>query len=106
MVERTVVMGAVVAAVAIMAVGCGDSKDSDENAGGGEAGSGGNGATGGSSGSGGSGAMQSVDDKAVLDCADRTAVVTDYLAHDLATDSENYYWLGTNRSEERRVGKE
>jgi hypothetical protein len=35
-------------------------------------------------------------ERAVIDCADRTVVVEDYFAHDLAADSENYYWLGTS----------
>lgn len=56
---------------------------------------GGSGGSGGSAGTSGAGAGPSVRDEAVLDCGDRTLIVEDYFAHDLATDSENYYWLGT-----------
>jgi hypothetical protein len=68
--------------------GAGDS-DADDGGNGGSSGGG----TGGTSGS---GATPSVVERAVVDCADRSVVVEDYFAHDLATDSENYYWLGTS----------
>ena len=74
--------------VGLAGAGCAD----DAGQGGGGAGEAG--ATG-SSGTSGAGARPNVEDEAVLDCGDRTLIVEDYLAHDLATDSQNYYWLGT-----------
>ncbi|HWA72995.1 MAG TPA: hypothetical protein VG937_11690 [Polyangiaceae bacterium] len=55
---------------------------------------GGAGGLSGSGGSGGGGGKTSVDKQAVLSCDDRTLVATSGFAHDLATDSLNYYWLG------------
>jgi hypothetical protein len=75
--------------VALAGTGCGgDEGERDGSGGSGQAG------TGGSAGTGGGGAQQGVDE-AVVECGDATVVIQDYLAHDLATDSENYYWLGT-----------
>jgi hypothetical protein len=51
--------------------------------------------TGGSAGTTGSGAQPNVDE-AVLECGDAQLIIEDYFAHDLAADSQNYYWLGTS----------
>jgi hypothetical protein len=75
--------------LALCGAGCAAEGDGGGSGGESHAGAGGSGATGGS------GAQASVDDEALLDCADRTVIVDDYFAHDLATDSENYYWLGS-----------
>jgi hypothetical protein len=71
----------------LAAAGCGGG-EGDGSGGSGQAG------TGGSAGTGGAGAQQGVDAEAVLECGDATVVIQDYFAHDLATDSDNYYWLG------------
>lgn len=84
---RTVI-SALAALVASLGVACSDdgaTPGGDVEGAGGHSGGGG---------SGGGGATPSVAEQAVLDCADRTAVVEDYFAHDLATDSTSYYWLG------------
>jgi len=75
-----------VAAVALAAGGCASTGDD-------EAGTGGGGGTGGSAGTGG-GAGASVNDQPLHQCSDAQVIVEDYLAHDLATDSTHYYWLG------------
>src|SRR5687768_1924084 len=78
----------VAAILALLGAGCAD----DE---GGDGASGGQAGTGGGAGSSGSGARPNVAEGAVVDCNDRTVIIEDYLAHDLAADSESYYWLGT-----------
>jgi hypothetical protein len=52
------------------------------------------GGAGGGTSSGGSGAGASVQSQALFACSDGTLVAGSDFAHDLATDSLNYYWLG------------
>jgi hypothetical protein len=78
-----------IAVVSVSFAGCGDDDAGSNDATGG---------AGGLSGSGGGGGKTSVDTKAVLDCADRTLVAGSDFAHDLATDSKNYYWLGLGQT--------